>query len=145
MRFTDKFYYDNGSLKRLDNNEVVGWLCNNNYLMVDYLGKKHLVHRIIYELHYGDCPEFIDHINQNKLDNRIENLRPTTKRLNAFNSKIREDNSSGHRGISFGKSNQKWFVYIHVNGKRINGGYYTDFNEAILARKGLEEKYVLYS
>ncbi|MEL0325449.1 MAG: HNH endonuclease signature motif containing protein, partial [Burkholderiaceae bacterium] len=48
----------------------------DRYASVNYRGKRYLLHRVIYALHYGDpCDLHIDHINLNKRDNRIENLR----------------------------------------------------------------------
>jgi hypothetical protein len=137
------FYYRDGYLFRLNDNSIVGWLSNNGYLMLDYIdGKKYLVHRVIFQIIHGWCPDLVDHIDQNKLNNLVENLRPSNKRMNAMNSKIREDNTSGVRGVSFSKSNQKWFAYLWVNGQRINGGYFNSLEEAVDARSFLERKFI---
>lgn len=140
-KFIDLFTYSDGQLFWKETNQFAGWISNNGYYTVDIECKKYLVHRVIYEMFWGHCPELIDHINQNKLDNRIENLRPSNKRDNAFNSKIRVDNTSGARGVSFSKSNQKWFAYIWLHGKRISGGYHEDIEDAISARANLERLY----
>jgi len=58
----------------------VGTKMNTGYLMFRLKGKAYLVHRVIWELHYGKIPDglVIDHINHIKDDNRIENLRLLT-------------------------------------------------------------------
>jgi hypothetical protein len=60
----------------------------------------HLVmaHRIVWKMFNGDEPDFIDHINGVRSDNRIENLRPATKTINKLNESLRADSQSGFIG-----------------------------------------------
>lgn len=60
----------------------------------------------------------IDHINGDRLDNRRSNLRLATNAENSRNGYIRKDNKSGHRGISFDSSRNKWFAEICKDKKR---------------------------
>lgn len=83
----------------------------------------------------------IDHINQNKLDNRKVNLRITNKSINAFNTKMRVDNTSGYRGVSWDKEKNKWCARITINGKQRQIGRYSDIDDAISARKNAEREY----
>lgn len=80
----------------------------------------------------------VDHINQNKLDNRRCNLRIVDKSLNAFNTKMRTDNISGHRGVSWDKEKNKWCARITIHGKQKQIGRYDNIEDAILARKTAE-------
>ena len=80
----------------------------------------------------------VDHINRNKLDNRRGNLRVVSKSENAFNSRRRTDNKSGHRGVSWDKTRNKWKAQICIKGKVIPIGRYDSIEEAITARKGAE-------
>lgn len=57
------------------------------------------VHRVIWKWHNGSEPEFIDHINGNRSDNRIENLRSVTKVENAANRTLSKNNTSGFFGV----------------------------------------------
>ncbi len=83
------------------------------------------LHRVIYKWHFGNFNEdfFIDHINQNTLDNRVENLRLVTVRENAFNLK-------NVRGCSFNKKTGKYRSGIRVDGKTKMLGCYTTLEEA---------------
>ena len=91
-------------------------------ICVDY--KSYLAHRLVFLFHHGYMPEFIDHKNQNKKDNRIENLREATKAQNNENQKLNKTNKSGFKGVSWQKKNNKWAAYISVNNKTKNLGLY---------------------
>ena len=83
----------------------------------------------------------VDHINGNGLDNRRENLRIVTPQQNAFNRAIQTNNTSGHKGVSLVKRNNKWLARIGFNGKRIVLGTFDSYEEAVEARKMAEIKY----
>lgn len=79
----------------------------------------------------------VDHINGNKLDNRKCNLRICKQENNTKNHKLYKTNSSGVSGITWNKNNQNWRVRIGNQ----NIGSFSNFNDAIKARKVAEEKY----
>ena len=92
-------------------------------------GKKHLLHRVIWFLHHNEVPEFLDHIDGNSLNNRIENLRPATKAQNAMNRKVRADSLTGVKGIM--KKGKKFGASIYLNNKPV---YLGTFETAELAK-----------
>ena len=80
-----------GIVRHKRNRENIGWVSKLGYMQVTVGGekkKKYLSHRFIYECYNGLIPAgfVVDHINRNKLDNRIENLRVVTQQENCFNS-----------------------------------------------------------
>jgi hypothetical protein len=77
---------------------------------------------------------FVDHINNIKTDNRIENLRWATVKENIFNSKIGKNNTSGVKGVSYKKTRNKWVAQIKINGKVTHIGSFDNKEEAIKAR-----------
>lgn len=103
--------------------------------------KRAFAHRIAWLLHYGSWPkQEIDHINGIPTDNRIENLRDVTNSENHRNCRRRKDNTSGITGVVWFKSTSRWKAQIHVNGQTKSVGYFTDFNDAVAARKKAEIK-----
>lgn len=82
-----------------------------------------------------------DHKNQNRLDNRKENLRITTYSVNKLNSKVHSNNKYGYAGIAYRQSRKQWRAYLTVGGvyHEIGCGSLAD---AIEARKELENKYL---
>ena len=92
-------------------------------------------HRFLIGAKQGDI---IDHKNRNKKDNRLCNLRKCTKSENALNSKIREDNTSGHTGVWYRKDTKKWVAEIKLNYKKISLGCYDIKKDAVSARKQFE-------
>lgn len=80
----------------------------------------------------------VDHINRNKLDNRVTNLRHTTQKVNTNNSGMFNTNTSGHKGVCLDKKRGKWYAQSSFDGKHQFGGYHDTIEEAIDARKKLE-------
>lgn len=121
-RLRELFSYDDGKLIRripVSGNSagsVVGCLRNNGYLQtcVDY--KQMLNHRIIFALHHGYIPRFVDHVDGNKLNNKIENLREATKVQNGWNSKAPKTNTSGVKGVDWSVVSNKWRARCRVSG-----------------------------
>lgn len=96
-----------------------------------YIGSLYLAHRIAWAITYGEEPNgFIDHINRDRSDNRISNLRLATHRQNMCNRKAATHSKSGERGVHQRKENGKWRAYYAVNGKRKNVGTFDTFEQA---------------
>lgn len=84
----------------------------------------------------------INYKNNNKLDNRKNNLRIATKaEITIATQNIRDNNTSGFIGVSWKKDKNKWKSYISVNGRQIHLGYFGKKEDAIQARKDGENKY----
>ena len=142
------FEYKDGELYwKIDKgaNAKAGSLASSNagdgYKKVVLNGKAHKVHHIVYELHHGYRPEQIDHINGNRADNRIENLRPATNQQNQYNAKLRSDNKSGIKGVSWHKTTNKWMVSLRVDGKQKHFGLYFDIDYAKFVADAMRHKY----
>lgn len=77
-----------------------------------------LAHRVAWAIYHGDWPEnHLDHVNGDKTDNRIENLRSATNAENMRNTGLRADNKSGFKGVSWNAGCGKWQAHIRVDGK----------------------------
>lgn len=84
----------------------------------------------------------VDHINRDTLNNRKDNLRICSNKENTRNTTpIRDNNTSGHKGVMWDKRTEKWMSYIMVNYKFKNLGYYNDFDEAVEVREQAERSY----
>ena len=99
--------------------------------------KHHYIHRLV-SIHFIpniNNDKCFDHINNNKLDNTVSNLRWCTFQQNQFNRQMNINNKSGIKGIYYNKNYQKWHVRIGFNNKFIHIGYYDDINDAKQARQ----------
>jgi len=105
-------------------------------------GKPYLAHRVIWAIWSGDWPsEQLDHINGDRCDNRIENLRSVSHAENGRNQKLRVDSSSGACGVYWNKRSHKWHAQININNVRKHLGFFIEKSDAIAARKEAEDKY----
>lgn len=108
-------------------------------LRVRELGGSVAVHRVIFAMHHGYFPKEVDHINGNKLDNRIENLRAVSRSQNRMNAPKTRRNQSGCKNVYPQKD--KWGVALKVNKKPIYLGLYEDLELADLVAHAAREKY----
>ena len=126
------------SVKVVPGNKA-GTLCNNFYWQVSINKEFYYSHRIIFAMFHGYFPDSVDHIDGNRSNNKIENLRQATQTQNNYNSFIRSDNTSGYKNVYWDKRSNKWLVIVKVERKNKHIGYFKDINmannAAILARK----------
>ena len=112
--------------KRISIGGVAGSIRKDNYLEIRIDTVINLAHRLAWLYVYGYFPDCIDHVNLNRSDNRISNLRESTMSQNASNCIIRSSNTSGYKGVSWNKKKKKWRAYITFNKKRIELGHFSD-------------------
>lgn len=133
------FDYDNGVLiwkantgKKNKIGTVAGCDKGNGYISVGIFGRRYLAHRIVWIMHNGAIPSGmqIDHINHDRSDNRIENLRVVSNKTNAMNQGLRSNNTSGVTGVNWNKRKQKWCAEVWSNGKKIHVGYFSEIIDA---------------
>jgi len=95
------------------------------YVRIQAGGKLHRAHRLAWLYVHGEWPSSeLDHINRNRADNRIENLRLADRSLNMQNIGKKASNSSGYVGVSMSKWAKRWQAQIKTNGKNVHLGYY---------------------
>jgi uncharacterized protein YqkB len=143
----DLFMYDNGRLRWKESKgnrqawSRAGYTDANGYVRVSIQGKKYMEHRLIWFWHYGVMPKELDHINQIKSDNRIENLREVTKQQNQWNTSVRSCSKSGIKNVHWNKKDQRWRVQLRVDGKPKYFGEYKDIDYAVFVADAMRHKY----
>lgn len=108
-----------------------GWKDKQGYLRVYIHRRMCGLHRLAWLYHYGRMPVgLVDHVNGDRSDNRICNLRESTQSENLMNSKRSSKNTSGVKGVSWINSKQRWVACVTVERKRHVIGQYLDLHEA---------------
>jgi len=125
--------------------KILGHNSSHGYIRVSVLGKIYYAHRLAWLYTQGSMPEQIDHVNHNKQDNRISNLRDVSHNENHKNMSLYKNNVSGVHGVTFCKNRNKWVAGLTFNGKRYSLGRYNTMEEAIEARLAKELDVGFYS
>lgn len=132
------FTYDNGNLYWKKSGKKAGTPRKEGYIVIQLNNTQYYAHRLIWSLLNGEIPNdrHIDHINRNKSDNRIENLRLVTNRENALN-KEKKNSNTGVYGVS--KDRNYYKVSFTINNKSIHVGNFNNLDDA----KKCAESYVM--
>jgi len=118
-----------------------GMIHKNGYLRTGINGKVYSNHRLIYIWHYGKTSKFIDHIDGNPLNNKIDNLREANAIENQQNAKLSVKNTSGYKNVTLCPQTKKWAVKLRVDGKIKTVGRYNDIELANLVAIEARDKY----
>jgi hypothetical protein len=123
---------------------VAGTLHKGGYRRIYFYGVSYAEHRLAWAFTYGKWPEnFIDHINGQRTDNRIANLRDVTRNENMQNQARPQvsNKSTGLMGATFNRAANKYAAQIGVHGKKIHLGCYDTAIEAHQAYVAAKAKY----
>ena len=115
-------------------NTIAGYINKDGYVKISIDGKKYLAHRLVWLYVYGYMPTQIDHIDHNRANNTLHNLRDITQKENTKNTSLRKDNTTGISGIYYDKKRKSFKVQIAKDGKDLFFGRYKNFNEAVKVR-----------
>jgi hypothetical protein len=147
------FKYENDKMYRLDKRNNKWSCCNDSkpgrdgYIRIEINKKMYSLHRIIYKYFNEDFDltyshnNQIDHIDINKLNNKIENLRIVNQSQNQRNKNKRQNCSSKYKGVSWSKPNSKWKAAITINGKSKYLGYFDNEEDAYFAYKKVNDEF----
>lgn len=112
---------------------------NRGYVCVHIQGEKYMAHRVIWKMVTGKDPDHIDHINGDKSDNRIANLRDVDAVDNQKNRRRNSNNASGYTGVFWCNTNRKWVAAITIAGRRKIIGRFLNIEQAVAVRKQAEK------
>lgn len=116
-------------------------IASHGYREGDIDGVRYLAHRIIWAMCHGAFPvRHIDHIDGDKLNNRIANLRDVPQAVNTRNAVGKSNNTSGATGVNWRASRGKWRARIMVNYQERTIGHFDTFEEAVAAREAEAER-----
>lgn len=127
---------DKGNLK-CKIGEVAGSPGFNGYIRISIKGKRILAHRLAYLYTYGELPtDCVDHVNHDRGDNRLINLRLCSRQENQKNlsKRLVKLSNTGINGVSYIKSRNRFHATISVNSRTVSLGRFKKLSDACLAR-----------
>lgn len=146
----DYLYYDGEFViwkvhikkSRFHPGDIAGTVDGDGYIRIALFRQSVLAHRFAWEWDNGPIPEGmqIDHIDHVRTNNKRDNLRIVTHEQNGQNTKKSIRNTSGCVGVYWYASREKWWAFIGnvAKGTRKSLGYYSDWFDAVCARKRAE-------
>lgn len=134
------FWKNRQSITKWRNGSEAGVVDFTGYRVINFNRKNIKTHRLIFLYHYGYIPKYIDHIDGNPLNNKIENLRECTLQQNSWNRKTNKNNVSGIKGIWYSKQRNKWKATIYSPFKK-HLGYFDTIDEAKNVLEQFRKKY----
>ena len=122
---------------------VAGCVKRDGYVAIGINRRLYAAHRLAWVYMYGEIPaeRHIDHIDRDRRNNRIGNLRLANKSQNAMNMGMMSTNSSGVKGVCFDKNRGKFMAYIGVDNKQLYLGRFASLDEARDAYEAASKKY----
>jgi len=130
-----KLFWLKPTSNRVKVGQEAGSLTTNGYKTITYDGECRMLHRVIWDYHHDEGCEgyLIDHIDNNSLNNRIENLRVCDYSQNAANSFSHSDSLLESKGVS--AHGDRFRAQIAHKGKRYHLGLFDTEEEASMAYK----------
>ena len=121
--------------------DVAGGIHPTGCVVVGIDGRQYKAHRLIWLIVYGCWPaKYIDHVDRDPSNNRIENLREAEAYENSWNIKTRINSTTGITGVYWSKRRKKYRVQIMVRGKRLHVGEFDSLDAAASARRCAEKR-----
>jgi len=134
---TGKLYWRKKGRGRVSLRREAGSILPSGYLnvsiSVEGKARSLLAHRVAWFIHHNEIPHYIDHTNNDRGDNRIENLRVATHHQNSWNSTPRKSSTSKYLGVYWNKKANKWISRITLYGRRRHLGTFLTEEQAALA------------
>jgi len=119
--------------------KTAGWRHSAGYVSIKIDGAEYLAHRLAWLYAHGEWPEHeVDHINGDRADNRLANLRAVDKQTNSQNQSLRVTNTSGVMGVHQDRRRGGWKAEICFKGKNIYLGNFPSLDCAAAARHGAQ-------
>jgi hypothetical protein len=128
---------------RIKIGDVAGYINGSNgsgYTIITVFNKPYGAHRLAWLYTHGKFPEDqIDHINKDKTDNRLVNLRAVSNKENGKNKFIPTNNTSGHIGVVWDTKNNRWKVQVRGGSKAYHGSFECKSDAVARAKKVYKE------
>lgn len=141
-------FFHKHSWARAKKGDRAGIISDTGYEKIRVKGRHYRSHRIIWLIENGYMPkDQLDHIDGNRLNNKIENLRECTPAQNMQNIRRKYKKRDGckkyseHVGVSWWEARRKWVVKIRTSGKQKTIGYFDDEDEAAKAYLAVKKTY----
>ena len=123
------------------NGRIAGTIIKKGYRQITIKGVSYRAARLVFLYHNGYMPEVVDHANNNRADDRVENLRETTYHGNNQNVQLTSRNKSGVKGVFWDNSANSWCATVYAKNKVVVKKHVQDLELAELIVIMGREKY----